>query len=120
MLSAQASAGCYAGSFHAHPLQVSRTRYSRLWCDSLAKEFRQQPENGKEKWFAGWKKKCRNIMEVRCEPDWNGYQAHSAPARENLRIVGTGEEEEGGITEFVPQDTKHPISRTLTRKQIYK
>ena len=35
-------------------------------------------------------------MEVRCEPIWNEYQAHSAPARQNLRKVGTGEEEEGG------------------------
>ncbi|KAL1733127.1 hypothetical protein EV714DRAFT_205494 [Schizophyllum commune] len=42
---------------------LTDTLYPRLWCDSLAREFRQQPENGKEKWFAGWKKKCRNIME---------------------------------------------------------
>ena len=75
---------------------LTDTLYPRLWCDSLAREFRQQPDNGKEKWFAGWKKRCRNIMEVRCEPIWNEYQAHSAPARQNLRKVGTGEEEEGG------------------------
>ncbi|KAI5899370.1 uncharacterized protein SCHCODRAFT_02604959 [Schizophyllum commune H4-8] len=39
------------------------TLYPRSWCDALAREFRQQSENGKEKWFAGWRKKCRHIME---------------------------------------------------------
>ncbi|KAL1694655.1 hypothetical protein GGG16DRAFT_87295 [Schizophyllum commune] len=48
---------------HVERSGLTDTLYPRLWCDSLAREFRQQPENGKEKWFAGWKKKCRNIME---------------------------------------------------------